>query len=138
MTTPTEPAQDKVTQVYLRSSEHCWIPALQLKTTNGKARIALPKFKTEQELMSCSRQGKKFYHDSQLIDLADYTNGVLPMQNVDANGSIEDYKDMVELPFMHEVSSTSLYRHCTTCEPAKAQWLSHIETINTGCHFVQS
>jgi hypothetical protein len=106
--------EDKITQVYLRSDEHSWIPALQLKVYNNKATVAVPKFKNEQELMSCSRRGsKQKYHVEQVIDLAEYPNNVLPMQNVDARGNLEDYKDMVELPFMHEVSSEGAYMFVT-------------------------
>jgi hypothetical protein len=97
--------EDKVTQVYLRSDDHSWIPARQLKVYNNKATVAVPKFKNEQELMSCGRRSKQKYHKEQVVDLTDYPNNVLPMLNVDAHGNLEDYKDMVELPFMHEVSS---------------------------------
>lgn len=91
-----------VTPVYIRvSDERRWVPALQFKSRNGKATVVVPKFNTEQEILSCSNQKK--FHDSQVIQLKEYDNGVLPMQNVDSNDHIEDYKDMVDLPFMHEV-----------------------------------
>ena len=100
-----EQSEDKITQVYVRSTEHCWVPALQLKVTDNKAKVCVPKFKNEQELLSCGQYSSRRYQDNEVVDLADYTSNVLPMQNVDANGNIEDYKDMVELPFMHEVSN---------------------------------
>lgn len=94
----------KVTPVYLRSAENVWVPALQLKTHDGKATVALPKFKNEQTMMNCSKASKTFkYHDNQIVDLSEYPTGHLPMQNVDQNGNLEEYKDMVDLPFMHEV-----------------------------------
>jgi hypothetical protein len=37
------------------------------------------------------------------VDLSDYNKGVLPMQNVDENGNLRKFADMVELPFLHEV-----------------------------------
>ena len=40
--------KSKVTPVYLRSTENVWIPALQLKTHDGKATVAVPKFKDEE------------------------------------------------------------------------------------------
>lgn len=96
--------KDKITPVYLRSADHTWVPALQLKTHNGKAIVAIPKFKNEQEMLHCAKASKTFrYHDNQTIDLADYPGSILPMQNVDCNGNLEDYMDMVDLPFMHEV-----------------------------------
>ena len=55
-------------------------------------------------MLNCAKASKTFkYHDNQIIDLSTYPTGHLPMQNVDQNGNLEDYKDMVDLPFMHEV-----------------------------------
>ena len=92
------------TPVYLRSADHTWIPALQLKTFDGKAVVSVPKFPNEKDMMHCSKSSKTFrYHDNQIVNMADYPNNVLPMQNVDCNGNLEEYMDMVDLPFMHEV-----------------------------------
>lgn len=87
--------------VYVRSEDHGWVPAVQLKSTGNQATVVVPVFKNEQELMSSG--GTKKYSDNQVIDLTQYPNKVLPMQNVDSSGSLEDYKDMVSLPFLHEV-----------------------------------
>lgn len=97
-----------VTHVYLRSKEHEWIPALQLKSVNGKATVAVPKFKNEKDMLNCAKASKQFkYNENQVISLADYENGVLPMANVDSDGNPDEYKDMVDLPFMHEVRTIS-------------------------------
>lgn len=57
-------------------------------------------------MLNCEEPSRKNrYHDNQLVDLKDYPNGVLPMQNVDANGRLDDYKEMVDLPSMSEVRS---------------------------------
>ena len=96
--------KSKITHVFLRSADHVWIPALQLKTHNGKATVAVPKFANEQDMLHCVDASKKSrYNDNQIVDLKEYPNNVLPMQNVNANGNPEEYKDMVDLPFMHEV-----------------------------------
>lgn len=103
----------KITPVYLRSADHTWIPALQLKTHNGKATVSLPMFKNgEKDMMNCAKESKAFPYnrDNQVVELKDYPNGVLPMQNVDANGNLEEYKDMVDLPFMHEVQKATTFR----------------------------
>jgi len=101
-------SKEKQTPVYVRSSEHAWVPALQLKTYNGKATVSIPKFQSEKELMNCEPASRKFrYQDNQIVDLKDYPNGLLPMQNVDANGRLEDYAEMVDLPCMSEVSDGS-------------------------------
>lgn len=97
--------QPDVVPVYIQSEEHCWVPALQLKTHDGMAKITVPKFKNEADMMNCAPKSKHFkYHDNQMVSLKDYVGNTLPMQNVDRHGNVEDFKDMVDLPFMHEVS----------------------------------
>jgi hypothetical protein len=96
-------AAPKGVPVYLKSAEHGWIPALQLKTYHGKAKVAVPRIVQENDLLHCSDSSQKLRFDNHEIDLADYKDGMLPMQNVDHHGNVEDYKDMVDLPFMHEV-----------------------------------
>ena len=102
-----ENKEEKTSHVYVRDEEKngCWIPALQVKVHDGKATVAIPAYEKEQEMLQCDKQGgNRRYKDNKIIDLKDYPNHVLPMQNVDANGRLESYKDMVELPFLHEVS----------------------------------
>jgi hypothetical protein len=98
--------KDEVTPVYIRSSEHSWIPALQLKVhpCGTKATAALTKFRDEEGMPHCAKASKKYgYQENQVISLKDYPNNVLPMQNIDCKGCLQDYMDMVDLPFMHEV-----------------------------------
>ena len=42
--------------------------------------------------------------EQKMINLKDYAHGVLPLQNVDANGNLVEFADMVKLPYLHEVS----------------------------------
>jgi hypothetical protein len=110
--------KSKVTPVYLRSADHTWVPALQLKTHDGKAVVSVPKFLNgEKDMLQCLKASKQFPYqaNNQSIDLKDYPNSVLPVQNVDANGNLEDYKDMVDLPFMHEVRVYNFYRKIDCC-----------------------
>jgi hypothetical protein len=96
--------QPNATPVYIRSDNHGWIPALQLKTFDGKATVSVPKAQDEKDILYCAKPSPKFkYHDNQVIELKDYPDKVLPMQNVDSSGMVEDYKDMADLPFLHEV-----------------------------------
>lgn len=98
--------QEKLTHVYVRDEASCWVPALQVHSHAGKATIVKPVFKTEQQMLQCGARGpgKQKYTREEKVDLSSYPNKCLPMQNVDTNGNLEDYKDMVELCFMHEVS----------------------------------
>ena len=108
---------EEVTPVYLRSADHAWIPALQLKVhpCRTKATVAVPLYHNKIEMLNCktSLESCKF-GKNQVIALADYPNSVLPMQNVDCSGNLGDHMDMVDLPFMHEVScSIVLYAAST-------------------------
>ena len=105
-----EEGESKITHVYLPSAEHGWLPALQLKSSDNKATVAVPKFRKEDDLLTCTRTDRwhYYYQDNQIVDLAKFPNNVLPMQNVDHNGNLVEYKDMVELPFMHEVRICSV------------------------------
>ena len=100
--------QEKQTHVYVRDEESCWVPALQVHSHGRKAVIVRPIFKTEQQMLQCGARNKQKYTKEETVDISSYPNGCLPMQNVDANGHLEDYKDMVELCFMHEVSIHSM------------------------------
>ena len=103
------------THVYLRDPSAVWLPAIQLLTSdNGtKATVSIPEFKNEQDTLGCGSSSTKFQRDNKVVDLKEYDNKVLPMQNVDSNGHLEEYKDMVGLPFLHEV------RTCRTDRPTK-------------------
>lgn len=100
-------AANTATPVYLKSADHGWIPALQLKEVSSgtKARVAIPKFKHENDILTCGKMSKAKLMDTVDIAFKYYDHNVLPVQNVDAHGNLEDYKDMVELPFMHEVTT---------------------------------
>jgi hypothetical protein len=98
----------KETPVYIKSDQHVWVPALQVKTDNptNTATVFIPNYKNEQDMLTLrsSNLSGKQSDQKVLVDLKQYPNNVLPMQNVNANtGSLEDYKDMVNLPFLHEV-----------------------------------
>jgi hypothetical protein len=129
--------KQKVTPVYLRSAQNVWVPALQLKTHNGKATVAVPKVKSEQDMLHCAKASKTFrYHDNETIDLKEYPNGALPLQNVDCNGNLEDHMDMVDLPFMHEVRSNSSLIALTPASLCSN--LCGSPLCCAGCHSVQS
>lgn len=87
--------------VYVRDEESTWAPALQVHSSGNRAVVVRPVFKTEQQMLQCGDKQK--YTKEETVDLASYSNKVLPMQNVDASGNLEDYKDMVALPYLHEV-----------------------------------
>lgn len=96
------------------NSNACWIPAILIQQNGTKdAIVSVPMYKSDQELFDIGTDSKlKFEADHRIVDLKDYDNNVLPMQNVAPNGNLEDYKDMVELPFMHEVCKSIFVVDC--------------------------
>jgi myosin heavy subunit len=126
---------EKETHVYITDKNSCWIPAIQTEVTpDGKfAVVKVPQYNEEQEILntmgvtatngynriSSQKQAVKF-SDPIRIDLTQYPNKVLPMQNVDSNGKLENYRDMVQLPFLHEVSAMIHY----------IQWLIFVKLIS--------
>lgn len=99
-----------------------WIPAIQLASDSNQATVSIPLLSSineQYDLIGCgtttnskSKKIVKFASNHYTIPLNEYDNHVLPMQNVDANGNLEDYKDMVELPFMNEVCISILFIIC--------------------------
>ena len=88
--------------VYILNKDYAWIPATLKETKGGKATCDVPQYADEQSI--CSDGGRKAKSTKQeVVDLKHYTANVLPLQNVDANGDLIEFPDMVELPYLHEV-----------------------------------
>ena len=117
--------------VYVRDEESAWAPALQVHSNGNKAIVVRPIYKTEQQMLQCGDKQK--YSKKETMDLSGYPNNVLPMQNVDASGNLEDYKDMVQLPYMHEV--------CHLLNALSRSWFRSLTPFcfcPPGSHLVQS
>jgi hypothetical protein len=93
--------------VFLKDPEYAWIPA-KLQNQSGKtADVQIPQYADEQSTVCDGGRTAKSWIEAE-VDLSDYNKGVLPMQNVDENGKMRAYPDMVELPFLHEVRDSDL------------------------------
>ena len=94
----------KKSWVYIKHKEFAWIPAIQTGGDDKKAQVEVPQYPDEQAIDSDGgRAAKKNVKET--VDLKHYTSGVLPLQNVDGNGQLLVFADMVELPYLHEVST---------------------------------
>jgi hypothetical protein len=90
--------------VYIASAEYAWVPArvLDIDSNQGTANVSIPLYKDEQHIQSDGgKKAVKF--DRRCIQLKDYVNKALPLQNVDENGILNEVQDMVDLPFLHDV-----------------------------------
>jgi hypothetical protein len=89
--------------VFLKDPENAWIPAKLLKSSGNVADVQIPQYKDEQYTVCDGGKGAKSWIEAE-VDLSDYAKGVLPMQNTDEAGNMTCFADMVNLPFLHEVS----------------------------------
>ena len=88
--------------VFIMDPEYGWRPAIQEQIDGDKAIVSVPEYPNE-EVMQCDG-GRAAKKGQQLtIDLKKYPFGVLPLQNVDSNGDLIEFPDMVRLPYLHEV-----------------------------------
>ena len=97
------PSKEKQSSnVFIRDDVYGWRPAVQLKINGDKAIVTVAEYRSEQT-MACDggRNAKK--GETREINLKEYPSGVLPLQNVDANGNLVECPDMVKLPYLHEV-----------------------------------
>jgi hypothetical protein len=96
---------EKKSWVYIKSKEHAWVPAIQTSTDGKKAHVQVPQYPDEQSMDSDGgRAAKKSVEE--VVDVTGYVGNVLPLQNVDGSGQLVVFPDMVELPYLHEVSTT--------------------------------
>lgn len=95
--------EKQASNVFIRDDVYGWRPAVQEKINGDKAIVTVPEYPSELA-MACDggRAAKK--GQQRTINLKDYPSGVLPLQNVDANGNLVECADMVKLPYLHEVS----------------------------------
>jgi hypothetical protein len=103
--------QENSTQsyVFVMDPVYGWRPAVQEgDIKDGKAVVSIPEYKSE-AAMTCDggRAAKK--GEQQIINLKNYAHGVLPLCNVDDNGCLLEFADMVKLPYLHEVRERSLF-----------------------------
>jgi len=89
--------------VFVMDKHYAWVPAIQTSEgdAKGKADVTVFEYKTEQDIRCDSGRNSKGKKKTK-VNLKDYPNGVLPLQNVDANGNLLEFPDMVNLPNLHE------------------------------------
>lgn len=92
--------------VFLKDPEYAWIPAKLIRSSGNVADVEIPEYADEESTICDGGRTAKKMIDAE-VDLSDYNQGVLPMQNVNENGTMKVFPDMVELPFLHEVSNYS-------------------------------
>jgi hypothetical protein len=80
-----------------------WIPGVQRGTDKGKATVDVWTYSDEQSVACDNGKNARGKFETRTVDLKEYENGCLPLQNVDAGGNLTEVADMVKLPYLHEV-----------------------------------
>jgi hypothetical protein len=88
--------------VFIRDPEYVFLPAIRLGSDSKNAQVKVPIYKDEQSIVCDGGKTAKGWEEDE-VPLSDYNKGVLPMQNVNAQGDLKAFPDMVNLPFLHEV-----------------------------------
>lgn len=89
--------------VYVLDKEFAWVPAQVVEINGDKAKVNIPSYKDEASILTDGGKGAKSWRE-ETINLKHYPGKTLPMQNVDKSGTLLAKEDMVDLPFLHEVS----------------------------------
>jgi hypothetical protein len=89
--------------VYIRDDEFAWIPARLIEQNKDTAKVAVPQYENEESILSDGGKGAIGFK-SMTVKLKDYAAQTLPLQNVGKNGVLKEVDDMVDLPYLHEVS----------------------------------
>ncbi|KAL3924550.1 MAG: hypothetical protein SGILL_000975 [Bacillariaceae sp.] len=92
---------DKTAYCFIRDPEYAWVPAIKTGTDGKNAQVRVPQYPNEQAILCDAGKGARGWEEDE-VPLSDYNRGVLPMQNVNANGDLRAFPDMVNLPFLHE------------------------------------
>jgi len=87
--------------VFIRDPKYAWVPAIKESQNAKKAQVRVPQYPDEQSFVCDAGASAKKWQNEE-VPLKDYNRGVLPMQNVNAGGTLVSYPDMVNLPFLHE------------------------------------
>lgn len=88
-------------EVFIKDADYGWIPALVKSQGGGKATVEVPIYKDEQAI-TCDKGRSAQGSEERVVNLKDYANEVLPLQNVDANSNMLQFPDMTNLPYLHE------------------------------------
>lgn len=98
------PKDDKesASNVFVKDKEWGWVPAVQLKVNGDKAVVKVWNYPKEQAVACDGGRAARGKGEERTVNLKDYPNDVLPLQNVDAQGNLVEFADMVKLPYLHE------------------------------------
>lgn len=99
-----EGAAATANNVYVLDKQYAWVPARLEGVEGDKARVQVARFADEDSIMT-DKDVKGW--EPQTVNLKHYPGKTLPLQNV-RGGVLNEKEDMVDLPYLHEVSEISV------------------------------
>lgn len=100
---PEEGGGATANNVYVRSDEFAWVPARLVEQDKDTAKVAIPQYAGE-EFIASDGGAAAIGFKSAVVKLKDYAGRALPLQNCGKDGTLKEVDDMVDLPYLHEVS----------------------------------
>lgn len=88
--------------VYVLDKEFAWVPAKLIEQTGDTAKVSIPTYADEASILTDGGKGAQSWRE-ETVSLKHYPGQALPLQNLQ-NGVLNEKEDMVDLPFLHEVS----------------------------------
>ncbi len=112
-------SENTTNRVYIASKDFGWLPAKVISTSGTKATVEVKDYEEDIGIPACEvgfltnpsagqkKKGAKNIQSKEMeVDLSSaiYSDGVLPLQNVDEDGKLIEVQDMVDLSFLHEAA----------------------------------
>jgi len=99
--------------VYVLDREFAWVPAQVVEVNGDKARVNIATYSEEAKILSDGGKGAKSWRE-ETVNLKHYPGKTLPLQNLNkAGNSLNEKEDMVDLPYLHEVSQQRSFHNTT-------------------------
>mmetsp|Transcript_1780 Transcript_1780/g.3219 ORF Transcript_1780/g.3219 Transcript_1780/m.3219 type:complete len:1233 (+) Transcript_1780:517-4215(+) len=117
-------SENTTNRVYIASDEFGWLPAKVISTNGTNATVQVKDYEQDLQIPACevshalgrsssssaspstlTKRHEKIVATKELnVDVSSkaYSDGVLPLQNVDQDGKLVQVEDMVDLGFLHE------------------------------------
>lgn len=90
-------------KVYVNDKEHGWLPANVISYQGGNVTVSVD------FTSPTSEETEMILKEERIVQLKEYEDGALPLQNIDESGNLIVVPDMCDLPSLHEVSHSLLY-----------------------------
>ena len=91
---------------FVKDDKLAWVPAIIIKQECHTVHVKVPEYQGEQSTV-CDGGEKAVGWEECMVQLDDYRHQQLPIQNVDENGKMQSFPDMIDFEHLHEVRATN-------------------------------